>query len=566
MRGRIFVCIVFGMLTTMPLSGTIGIFILENGEDGLINNILNTNIETGLFPLDIIENPIRLTNNSYKDQEPKINDVGQVVWRGGGNPGYLDEIYFWDGYNTLKLTNDNYPDSNPQINNNGEVVWQGGEDQQIYFWDGFTITQVTYTGLNARPQLNDCGQVVWHGEDISGLGLDIYLWDGYNTTKITDTPYPYDDVWPMINNNGQIAWELEEQTKDTEVYFWNGSDIIQITDNNVYDINPKINELGQVVWYSYDGSNTDTYEICYWNGTDAIQLTDNNYEDSGASINDDGYIVWTGFDGNDYEIFLWDGNQVTQFTDNIYSEYDANINNNRQIVWSSNSTGNFDTFFWNAYNLTYRIQNDFYEDWFQKVNDNGQIAWVGYKNDNQLWEIFYWEEPGTPHNPELVYSITLLEGWNLISSPLDQSNDSLTLVLQSITGKWNVVKYYDTLDKTDPWKTYRPGSSLNDLANIDNTMGFWIYITQPNVTLTVSGSEPTLTAITLYAGWNLVGYPSQTEMLVGNALWGTGADRVEVFDTGSPYIISEVGPTYMMKPGEGYWVHVPADTVWTVDW
>jgi hypothetical protein len=47
-------------------------------------------------------------------------------------------------------------------------------------------------------------------------------------------------------------------------------------------------------------------------------------------------------------------------------------------------------------------------------------------------------------------------------------------------------------------------------------------------------------------------------------LWGTGADRVAVYDMASPYI-KEVGSTYVMKPGEGYWVHVPADAVWTVN-
>ncbi|MDD4308378.1 MAG: hypothetical protein PHU53_06185, partial [Thermoplasmata archaeon] len=71
--------------------------------------------------------------------------------------------------------------------------------------------------------------------------------------------------------------------------------------------------------------------------------------------------------------------------------------------------------------------------------------------------------------------------------------------------------------------------------------------------------------IPLYAGWNLVGYPTQTTETVGNALWGTGADRVEVFDPISPYI-KEAGATYVMKPGEGYWIHVSADSTWTINW
>ncbi len=165
-----------------------------------------------------------------------------------------------------------------------------------------------------------------------------------------------------------------------------------------------------------------------------------------------------------------------------------------------------------------------------------------------------------------LYEIQLQEGWNLISLPLEQVDTSIPSVLASISGQWNVLKYYDNTDKADPWKTYRVGASTNDLGGIDNTMGFWINITEPNVNLTVSGTIPVSTNIPLYAGWNLVGYPTQTTEIVANALWGTGVDRVEVFNATEPYLIKEVEATYVMKPGEGYWVHVPADSTWTVDW
>ena len=53
---------------------------------------------------------------------------------------------------------------------------------------------------------------------------------------------------------------------------------------------------------------------------------------------------------------------------------------------------------------------------------------------------------------------------------------------------------------------------------------------------------------------------------MANALWGTGADKVMVCDTSEPYGLKEVGPTFVMRPGEGYWIHVAADSIWTVDW
>ena len=167
---------------------------------------------------------------------------------------------------------------------------------------------------------------------------------------------------------------------------------------------------------------------------------------------------------------------------------------------------------------------------------------------------------------DAIFDINLREGWNLISLPLAQYDESIDRVLMSIEGKWNIIRAYDAMN--DTWLsncTFKP-DSLNTLKTMNHKMGYWINITESNVTLTVGGSIPISTSINLYAGWNLVGYPSLTNETVANALWGTGADKVEKFDAIAPYRISEVEPSYVMKPGEGYWVHVVADTVWVIDW
>jgi parallel beta-helix repeat protein len=165
------------------------------------------------------------------------------------------------------------------------------------------------------------------------------------------------------------------------------------------------------------------------------------------------------------------------------------------------------------------------------------------------------------------YEIQLQEGWNLVSLPLEKPSESIIDVLQSIDGKWDCIRAYDAINEL--WLsnvTSRP-DSLNDLHSLNHKMGFWINITEPGgVNLTVRGYIPISTVIPLYAGWNLVGYPSLTNETVANALWGTGADNVLVCDISEPYLLKEVGPEYVMQPGEGYWVHVPADTVWVVDW
>ena len=127
---------------------------------------------------------------------------------------------------------------------------------------------------------------------------------------------------------------------------------------------------------------------------------------------------------------------------------------------------------------------------------------------------------------------------------------------------------YDPKNASNHWKEYCTfwPSGMSQFSTLDDKAGFWLNVTQ-NTTLTVSGYIPEPTTISLRAGWNLVGYPSLcTNMTVGNAFWGTGADRVEAFDQSATYKTKVVGPNYVMQPGPGYWVHVPADTVWTVNW
>ena len=129
---------------------------------------------------------------------------------------------------------------------------------------------------------------------------------------------------------------------------------------------------------------------------------------------------------------------------------------------------------------------------------------------------------------------------------------------------------YNTSDTNDHWKQYYIAwsSSLNDLNNVNNWIGLWLNVTNlGDGFLNVTGLLPTSTQIILRAGWNLVSYPTlSANKTVATAFWGTGVNRVEAFDQSATYRTKAVGPTYIMRPGEGYWVHAPADTIWSINW
>jgi len=170
----------------------------------------------------------------------------------------------------------------------------------------------------------------------------------------------------------------------------------------------------------------------------------------------------------------------------------------------------------------------------------------------------------------------LQEGWNLISIRVSPCSTVVTDVLSTIEGQYDLVYAYHASDTADPWKKYNTAAPpfLNDLTEIDETMGLWIRATEA-VTLTVSGFAPGFTDIQLYSGWNLVGYPSQTTRSVTAELAGIEGkyDLVYAYDawdaddpwkkynTAAPPFLNDLTE---IGPGRGYWIRVSQDCTWSV--
>jgi len=162
------------------------------------------------------------------------------------------------------------------------------------------------------------------------------------------------------------------------------------------------------------------------------------------------------------------------------------------------------------------------------------------------------------------FLINIHAGWNLLSTTLVPWDTYIPNLLASIDGQYDRVLWYDPQD-ANPWRSFRVGSPLNTLTDINNTMGFWLHATADTV-LTIYGSLPGNTSIQLHAGWNLVGYPSMVPTPASDALAGTGADQIAVYNSVSPFLIDGITDlsSVTMVPGAGYWVHVNASGSWNV--
>jgi hypothetical protein len=184
--------------------------------------------------------------------------------------------------------------------------------------------------------------------------------------------------------------------------------------------------------------------------------------------------------------------------------------------------------------------------------------------------------PASPYNIQIPSPAGPWPAWRFVSFPIDVSGPATVLLNDSINGDggcaWDRAMWYDPTDSVDHWKQLIkafPGGS--QLSNVNNEMGLWIRITANagDGRLTTGASGYVVpTTISLRAGWNMIGYPASNDVTynVGQLKAATGATIVEGYNAGATYLTSALSDATVLKKGQAYWVMVPADTTWTVNW
>ncbi|UCE38302.1 MAG: PQQ-like beta-propeller repeat protein [Thermoplasmata archaeon] len=248
---------------------------------------------------------------------------------------------------------------------------------------------------------------------------------------------------------------------------------------------------------------------------------------------------------------------------NIHSTWSSPaVTNNRLYI------GSKDNFIY-CFNLT---QTPGLEDYLWRFDTQGDVdataaisngrAFVGtHGNGGRLYCFGSYVEP-----PPGSYTI-LKKGWNLVSVPWVQTDQDLNDVLGSISGSYDAVQW---LDLNKDWKHYKKGEPYgNDLNLINEKMGFWIHITQSGDTIFYyNGTEPTENQIiTLYPGWNMVGYPSlsshdRTKGL-NNLTFDVDVNAIWTYNATAQKWIG-LGPSDHFEPGRGYYIHAISKCEWEV--
>ena len=222
----------------------------------------------------------------------------------------------------------------------------------------------------------------------------------------------------------KLVWQGRGGTDggtDDEIFYYDGTTVVQLTENAVPDRMPEISAMG-LVWERGSGT---TQEIIFWNGTET-QLTTNTVLDSVSSLSDN-RVSWQGGAGTAIEIFSWDGvnppanislndvvdvlpyangNNTVWVTDSvpnrkvlkhdgtsitIIGASDFSIEDPRldgiDAAWESfkgSMTTDREIYYYNG-TIVQRISNNSFSDFDPQVSDGHVTWWGGVFNDFQIY-------------------------------------------------------------------------------------------------------------------------------------------------------------------------------------
>lgn len=154
-------------------------------------------------------------------------------------------------------------------------------------------------------------------------------------------------------------------------------------------------------------------------------------------------------------------------------------------------------------------------------------------------------------------SLSLSQGWSLISLPLTPPNPAIGTVLNGISGNYSMVWAY----ASGQWTFYDPadpeGSTLTAMTS---GKGYWIRMNSPG-TLALSGTPPP-SSITLQEGWNLTGYTPSSPKSAATVLssisgkyamvWAYANGQWTFYDPADP----EGSTLLTFSPGYAYWIRI----------
>jgi parallel beta-helix repeat protein len=558
-----------------------GIFVHSSTGNNISNNNIYSNSKLGIY-LELAE------KNDINGNNVSSNNRGGIWFEDSPSNNISRNNIFSNNYNGIYLY------ESDSINITGNYV-SSNERYGIIIWSSKLNTLRNNSIVKNGIAIEGTMLVYWNTHDIDTSntvnGKPVYYWKNLMGGII-----PPGAGQVILANCTNIKIENQELTYSSIGIELGFSSNINITGNNVSS-----NRYFAIYLYSSSGNNVINNRASksefgiflhgFYESSNRNDIVGNSFN----SNNQYGIEIYSGRDnnitGNNASYNIHCGIHLLYATKN--SVINNNVSNNgigisvastcySNKIFHNNIIDNLDQAFDhtsndNIWDNGYPFGGNYWSDY------NGEDKFKGpnqdQPGDDGIGDIPYLIDSNSQDNYPLIksYSYKPLEnytilksGWNLISVPLIQKEKDLTKVLEMIDGYYDVVQWHNSIDQGDPWKHNKVNKPYgNDLYELNETMGFWILITNPGDTIFLyNGTQSTQNqTILLHKGWNMVGYPSQINYNrkdgLNNLTFGTDVDAIWSYNASTQKWI-EMGDSDYFEMGRGYYIHAKTKCEWEV--
>jgi len=221
--------------------------------------------------------PIAITDNGGFKDNVRNHGAARIVWQGRPDEYEDWEIWLYDPVGTpsyAAFTDNDTWDTDPVLTNAEDFAWLHGSAmfQTIHFWDAAGQAETVISDAvaptsefnNERP-VAEGGMVGWRVyHRAAGSGRSFFLWDGDTTQDISES-IASNLMQEYTLQGGDLVYGYHGDPD--ELRLWDGSEVQFVGAGD----DPSLHD-GRVAYTKWDGYD---YEIFYWDGTETRQITDN---------------------------------------------------------------------------------------------------------------------------------------------------------------------------------------------------------------------------------------------------------------------------------------------------
>jgi alpha-tubulin suppressor-like RCC1 family protein len=280
-------------------------------------------------------------------------------------------------------------------------VWAWGANGSGQVGDGTTANRLSpvpiYFGdycpadpAKTRPGVCGCGIP----EDADGDGV-LDCTGGYTVVQLTDNAYDDGFRSPrtgfIMNSNNHAVWHGSDGN-DSEIFFYDGSTVQQVTDNAETDLPPTLTENDGIVWSGVPAGETD-YEIMVDMGAGPVRLTDNEFSDRRVRMNSAGQLLWEQDDSvTGRNLMFFDGVNTLFLAHTLSSggppSFRHQLNESGQVVWHVLNNSVYELYHFDG-TYTQRLSGFYQNDMNPSLDEAGNVAWSSW--DGTDYEIFLYD-------------------------------------------------------------------------------------------------------------------------------------------------------------------------------